>query len=493
MERPRTPRPLRRDVLKASGAALSLPVIGGVAAGQESDGYSPLGRYDIPHAKEVVVDDEGTTAYVALTDGYAVFDVSDPANPEPLVTERELVPENASNPLGRIYDVKQDGDHLVVASQAGSTGVLGYDVSTPSEPERIGFFPIRAAIHNCYVKDGYAYLGALDGEANPVVIVDLETMEEVGRWSVLDDDEQWGEVPFSRRQTHDLYVQDDLAYVALWDTGTWIVDVSDPSNPELVTRFGDHSKDEVTGAGSPSAGLEPPGNSHYVQPNEDGSVVAVGKEAWDAGNSGSGGPGGIHFWDVSDPSSPEEIGAIEPNVAENNAYDGGTWTTSHNFDWVGDRLYTSWYQDGVKVFDVSDPSNPERLSWWRQPEETSIWTAQCAVQDDFYVATSLGTGLNDTEPAALFTFPDEAGEQENRPALPGDSSSSTTSTTTTQTTTVTDDGTETDGGGTTAETDGENDDGDDSDGGSLPGFGVGAALAGLGLGALRYRGNDNDS
>jgi hypothetical protein len=287
-------------------------------------------------------------------------------------------------------------------------------------------------------------------------------------------------VGFRRRQTHDLYVQDDRVYVALWDTGTWILDVSDPSNPEFVTRFGDHSMEELTGAGSQAAGLEPPGNSHYVQPNDDGSVVAVGKEAWDANNSGSGGPGGIHFWDVSDPSSPEEIAAIEPNEADNNAYDGGTWTTSHNFDWDGDRLYTSWYQDGVKLFDVSDPANPERLSWWRQPEETSFWTAQCAVQGDFFVATSLGTSLQNTDVAGLFTFPDEAGEQENPPSLvPEDPS--------TMTTTATDDGTESGGeNGTDGGDDG------DSDGGALAGFGVGAALAGLGLGALRYRGDDSD-
>jgi hypothetical protein len=480
MEPPRTPRPRRRDVLKASGAALALPVVGGAAGAQEADGYSPLGRYDVADAKEVVVGDEGTTAYVALTDGYAIFDLSDPENPEPLVAERGLVPEGESDPLRGIYDVKQDGDYLVVASQGGSTGVLAYDVSTPAEPEEVGFFGIRAAIHNCYVEDGYAYLGALDGDANPVVIVDLETMTEVGRWSVLDHDERWGEVGFRRRQTHDLYLQDDRAYVALWDTGTWILDVSDPSSPEFVTRFGDYSLEEVTGAGSQAAGLEPPGNAHYVQPNDDGSVVAVGKEAWDAENSGSGGPGGIHFWDVSDPASPEEIAAIDPNEADNNAYSGGTWTTSHNFDWEGDRLYTSWYQDGVKLFDVSDPENPEQLSWWRQPEETSFWTAQCAVQGDFFVATSLGTSLQNTEPAALFTFPDEAGEQENRPALPSDESESTTTETVDETT---------DGDETTAGTESETDDSGDeaSDGGSLPGFGVGAALAGIGLGLRRIR------
>ena len=191
---------------------------------------------------------------------------------------------------------------------------------------------------------------------------------------------------------------------------------------------------------------------------------------------------------LSDPESPEKLATIEPEESESNAYRGGTWTTSHNFDWVGDRLYTSWYNGGVKLYDVSDPANPEELAWWRQPDETSFWTAQAAVEGEFFAATSLGSGLDNTDAATVFTFPDEAGDQSDPPSLVDEGSEATTSedgTTATMDgdTTTADDGT-TGMGDETGDGDGGE---DDSDGGGMPGFGIGAALAGLGLGLRRLR------
>ncbi len=489
-------------MLKATGAAgiaAAVPAATAADTSQE-DGYEPIGRYDIPNAKELVMGEDGTTAYVALTDGFATFDLSDPASPELLTEQRGLQPEGESGPLQQIYDVKQDGDSMIVVGPANSGNVSGFftvDVSSPADATVESFYRTEFPIHNSYLDGSHAYLTGNDGEGNPMVVVDIESQEEVGRWSQLEYDEGYAEVPVGRRSLHDIYVQDDRAYLAYWDTGTWVLDVSDPTSPEYVTHFSDYELSELQGSGSQLAGYEPEGNDHYVQPNADGTVVAVGGESWDINGNGSGGPSGIDFWDISDPDSPERLATIEPEESDSNAYQGGTWTTSHNFDWVGDRLYTSWYNGGVKLFDVSDPASPEQLAWWRQPDETSFWTAQAAVEGEFFAATSLGTGLENTDAAAVFTFPDEAGEQANAPSLVEDGSGSEPTTTTTSmdgttTTTGMDGSTTTADGGTTADdgnsgSGGSDDTEEDSDGGGMPGFGVGAALAGLGLGLRRLR------
>jgi hypothetical protein len=484
MDDPRSPA-LRRDVLKASGAALALSA-GGVATAQE-DGYEPLGSVELSGAKELVVGGDGQTAYVALTDGYATVDLSTPASPEAMAVERGLVPEGESDALRQIYDVKQDGDTLIVAGPAngtgrGTSGFFAVDVSDPSDPAVDGFYATDFAIHNCFLRDGYAYLTANDGRENPMVVVDVEAREEVTRWSPVERDEAWGDVPPGRRTLHDLYVQDDRAYLVYWDAGTWILDVSDPASPAFVTRFGHYSLDDLRGSSSRAASMEPPGNAHYVRPSEDGSVVAVGGESWDVGDSGSGGPSGIDLWDLSDPSSPERLSTIEPEPAATNSYGGDTWTTSHNFDFAGDRLYTSWYNAGVKLHDVSDPANPEELAWWMEPEDTSFWAACRGVADGFFVASSLGPSLRETNRAGVYTFPDEPGEQADRPSLTESSSGGTTTATTTDTTTAvaTTNGNESGDDSRSAGSDG-------SDGGEMPGFGVGAALAGLGLGLRRLR------
>ena len=494
MESPRDPAVLRRSVLKATGAAglaAAVPSAAAADAATQEDGYEPTGRYDIPGAKELVTSDDGSTAYVALTDGFAIFDLSDPSSPELVIEERGLSPDSESGPLEQIYDVKQDGDHMIVVGPANSGNVSGFftvDVSSPDDASVEEFYPTEFPIHNSFLHGSHAYLTGNDGQGNPMVVVDIESQEEVGRWSQLEYDEGYGEVPPGRRSLHDIYVQDDRAYLAYWDSGTWIVDVSDPANPEYVTHFSDYSLSELRESDSQLAGYEPEGNDHYVQPNADGTVVAVGGESWDINDNGSGGPSGIDFWDVSDPESPERLSTIEPEESESNAYRGGTWTTSHNFDWVGDRLYTSWYNGGVKLFDVSDPANPEELAWWRRPDETSFWTAQAAVEGEFFAATSLGTGLQNQDAAAVFTFPDEAGDQSDPPSLAEDGSGSETTTTAMDDTTTMDDGTTTADDG--EDGDGGSDDGgsdDDIDGGGMPGFGIGAALAGLGLGLRRLR------
>ena len=472
---------LRRDVLKASGAAFALPTVGRVATAQEG-GYAPLGSADLPGAKELVVGEDGRTAYVALTDGYATVDLSTPGAPEPMAVERGLVPEGETDALGQIYDVKQDGDRLIVAGPAngtgrGTSGFFAVDVSEPSDPAVDGFYATDFAIHNCFLRDGYAYLTANDGRGNPMVVVDVDAGAEVARWSLLDRDEAWGDVPPGRRTLHDLYVQGDRAYLAYWDAGTWLLDVSDPTVPAFVARFGDHTLAELRESSSRSASMEPPGNAHYVQPSDDGSVVAVGGESWDVGDSGSGGPSGIDLWDLSDPSSPERLSTIEPEPAATNSYGGDTWTTSHNFDFAGDRLYTSWYNAGVKLYDVSDPAEPEELAWWLEPDETSFWTACRGVDGDFFVASSLGPSLREPNRAGVYTFPDEPGEQSARPSLTEATSGETSATADATTAAPTGGGNESDGG----------DGSGDSDGGGMPGFGVGAALAGLGLGLRRLR------
>jgi PGF-CTERM protein len=256
---------------------------------------------------------------------------------------------------------------------------------------------------------------------------------------------------------------------------------------------------------------EGPGNDHYVAVNEDATVMAVGGESWDNPTTDGGGPTGIRLYDVSDRTAPEELATIAPEDAPDLTRQG-TWTTSHNFEVANGRLYSSWYEAGVKVHDISDPANPEMLAWWRKPDEAMFWTAQLGVAGDFFVASSYGVRGHFS---GLYTFPDEAGEQSSPPApfetstpytrdtttatptetptatsteTPTDTATETPTETATATATPTEDPTQ-----TTSDPGGDATTDDDGGGQGMPGFGVGAAVAGLGLGAYRYlRRNDGE-
>ncbi|WP_049971729.1 LVIVD repeat-containing protein [Haladaptatus cibarius] len=456
----------RREFLRTAamgGGTAALLASGGVTAQDSQDPYRPLGTVAVEQAKEAVVSDDGKTAFVAATDGFATVDISDPANPTVLAERRGLLEERDDGPMSEIWDAKIDGDRLLVVGPANPAsdvvhGVLLFDVSDPANPNRVAFHETDYPIHNAMYVDGVAYLTANDGDGNPLVMVDTsnDSPTEVGRWSMLDYNSDWSKVDSWVRSLHDVWVQDGTAYLAQWDAGTWLVDVSNPNQPSHIAHFGGEPLDDLASipdGEENDAIIGLPGNDHYVAANEDGSLVVVNKEAWATGDGSSGGPGGISLWDLSNSQNPEQLAEISAPESADPTYDlqgpslfqqfslpqlsslspvgtasahgkchdctggsaiSGQWTTSHNFDIVGDRLYTSWYQGGVKLFDISDPANPEELVWWRDPEQTAFWTSQ-HVSDDFFIGGSMGMDGNGK--GALYTFPNRAGQQENPPSL----------------------------------------------------------------------------
>lgn len=372
-------------------------------------GTAPLGSIDVDGAKEAVVRD-GTTVFLATTDGFAVVDVTQPAEPTVSYRTDAVLDDHDSGPLRGIWDVKADGDRLLVVGPAhgGSDAVYAavvYDVSDP-RPERVTVHETEYPIHNGFLDDGVAYLTGNNFETNPLVTVDATSGEELGRWSLVDDeDDGWTDVEPLLRAIHDVWVHDGVAYVAHWDAGTWILDVADPATPTVLARARGRSAEDLAQVEQVSReGTELPGNDHFVTVDESGSVLGIGVEAWAAESSSDSGPGGIHLYDVSDPAAPQALSHIHPPPTSAPTRDG-VWTTAHNFELVDDRLYSSWYQGGVKVHDLADPAEPREQFHWRDADRAKFWTAQRGVPGEFFVASSWERPEEDG-PGGLFTFPD---------------------------------------------------------------------------------------
>jgi hypothetical protein len=415
----------RRALLRAAGAAAGLASTSGLASGSfgrggaqdgGEEGFAPLGSLAVPGTKEGVVTPDGRYAFLAVTDGFAVVDLADPASPELVFENRSPLGDRTNGPLQQIYDVKHDPatDLLAVVGPANPIagdalqGVVTYDVSDPAAPERVAVHETAFFNHNCDVEDGVVYLCGNDGERNPVVAVDGETGERLGSWSIVSVDERWSGVRSGNWVLHDVSVSDGVVYLAHWDAGTWMVDVSDPTAPSLLAKVRGREPGVFLDMASDVArreNLEPPGNDHFAARGP-GDVVGISVESWSAG-SDDGGPGSVHLYDVSDPAEASPLAELPPPSTEDATY-GGTWTTSHNFEFSGDRLYTSWYGGGVKVHDVSDPAAPVELAHWRDEDAAWFWSAQAATSE-FFVGTSLGSSVADTsgraESAGIYTFP----------------------------------------------------------------------------------------
>jgi hypothetical protein len=70
---------------------------------------------------------------------------------------------------------------------------------------------------------------------------------------------------------------------------------------------------------------------------------------------------GIRIWDFSDPANPVLASTFNTvcsaNPVDESCDSRGTYS-SHNVQVEGDKVYISWYTDGILVVDISDPYHP---------------------------------------------------------------------------------------------------------------------------------------
>jgi hypothetical protein len=508
----------RRSFLASAVTAVTAPSALGAAPAAASrldtTELAPSGTVEAAGVSEVVPAADGVHVFGAAHDAFVVADCSDPTTPS-VVAETAVTVDDQS--LTGIQDVSASGDRALVAGPAGfvgddqAAGAVLFDVSEPANPEQVAALPTTHAIHNAFLDGQTAYLTGSRLPEEPLLVYDVsdDTPEQVGEWSVVDEIPDWGGVNGSMYQCHDVYVREDRAYVAYWDAGTWILDVSDPTTPTPVASIGGVAPSDARGGGIAEI-AQLPGNSHYVRPTPDGTVLAIGREAWNRDRSDDryGGPGGIDLYDVREETDPSFLTALRPPVVQTSGGENHV-NTAHNFGFRGRRLYTSWYTGGVRVYDLSTPTDPQTLGWWAAPGDASVWTARPLASG--FVAASISDPSADREAnrnyanATIYTFPDpdgdapepaatfavdETGVPEQAPNYDLPTTTAAT-TTTTATTTPTTTATTTDGNTQTTAGESTTGDADGSSGGGVPGFGVGAAVAGATLAALhRLRRDD---
>jgi hypothetical protein len=109
------------------------------------------------------------------------------------------------------------------------------------------------------------------------------------------------------------------------------------------------------------------------------------------------GSGGLRIWDVRDPSHPVLLSRFTtPEAGDAELAGRGLWSV-HNPEVRGDTLYASWYSDGIRVVDISQPTRPRELVAWTcagRPAgapPVDIWGV--AVRGDLVLASDRSYGL----------------------------------------------------------------------------------------------------
>lgn len=176
--------------------------------------------------------------------------------------------------------------------------------------------------HNCFIdrSSDILYLAGPSGNAlrllsieNPVEPTFIRNFDEVN-------------------YVHDLFVRNDTAYLNAANQGLMVVDFADPLNP---VQLG--SLDTYPDLGYNHSGwLTDDGNTYVFADETTGMRMKV--------------------CNVSDLSSIEVLSLF--NSEEND------FTVPHNLQIKGNLVYVSHYNDGLQVFDISNPSIPERVAYY---------------------------------------------------------------------------------------------------------------------------------
>ncbi len=151
-----------------------------------------------------------------------------------------------------------------------------------------------------------------------------------------------------------LQVVNDRWYLYLgpfWDSGVTVLDVTDPTSPELV-RW-----------------VQAPENTwHFQVQVADGKMITglerIEHEVWGLDRSKPS-EEGIYVWDVSDATDPKQLAhwrSGSPGGTHRNYYDGGRYVhLAAAAPGVHRHIYRS--------LDIADPANPVEVGRWWLPEQ----------------------------------------------------------------------------------------------------------------------------
>lgn len=246
-----------------------------------------------------------------------VLDISDPANP--VLDETLFLP--APNTSASPQDVKVGDGLLFVGLESDpNDSVAIYDVRDPANRTFLTYVTVPGftTVHNLFYESGFMYLFS----GTSLVIVDLTSFDPDNPPAGDIDTAKWVLNNVGTSFIHDITVAGGRMYVAAWDSGLWVYDVSDVANNAPVFMG------SVAGD-----------NTHSMWPTSDGKYVVTGEE-----RSG----GGILVFEMT-----ESKGLLTFALRDSLAFPVGEASSVHNQVIVGNRLYNSWYAKGLQVFDIN--------------------------------------------------------------------------------------------------------------------------------------------
>ena len=370
---------------------------GGVYAIDVNDPSNPI-QTDFYADYFKAIAGENTKVVSVNDEGYTVFDVSVPGQLELL--------QQIGLP-GFLTDIALKGDYAFT----GSNGIRVFDITDKTSPMQVAYVESKVDLVDISGNIA-AFIPESMGSGNRLSIMDIsdpENIYEMGHRNNM-------------LLTQDAIIQGDYVYVGGWWDGFTVLNISDPTNPSFVTKEFNY----ITG-GLPGvewcyvSDLDVQGNYLYLidyKPFSDDDTKGLyifdisdpenpefisryeqqSQQSWrikvkynyvylaDA-------YGGIEVIDVSDPYTPVTVAYQE------------LMDVAYNLDVANEYVYASCYiLGGVQAINITDPENPTVEGYYYQ---SGLFALNVTANDhDIYIADG-SSGFQIYNHDVIFTDMDE--------------------------------------------------------------------------------------
>jgi choice-of-anchor B domain-containing protein len=279
-------------------------------------------------------------AIIGSTVGAHIFDITNARN-TPVLVSFQPGKDGSSSIIHRDY--KTYKHYLYAVCDEGNSSLQIFDLKyLPDSVHKVyDSQHLCKTSHNIFIDDGRIYFcGLKDSTGTPVTF----------RIASLDDPENpvlLGDLTspaFHLGYVHDVCVRHDTAYLSCASDGMYIYDYTNPVSPALIGII---------------AGYPENGYNHSSSISADGKTIVIADE-----NHGS----GLKVFDISDLSNITLKSIFRSNLLN----DPVKQSIPHNPFILGNKVFISYYHDGVQCFDISNTSSPFQAGYYdTHPEDTS--------------------------------------------------------------------------------------------------------------------------
>ena len=294
----------------------------------DSCNMEKLDQLAIPGASDITgfyQDGREFAAVGSLTKAATFIDIS---NPDSIFEVGSIAPDDKDNWSNMWRDLKYWNRHVYIGTEAPE-GIKVVSVDNPDNPILVNTISDFTNSHNIHIDtDGYLYV--IGAEGHGVWIYELTDHPEnpllVGTW---DGD-----------YFHDIEVYNNKLYgAAIYSGKFYILDVSNKSQPTTLLS---HS------TGSPM--------THDCAVTYDENYLITADER---------GGGHINIWDISDYENINKVSEYKthPQHSMHNVY----------IRPETNLVIMSYYVDGTRILDISDPSNPIEVGYYDTTTSTGLF------------------------------------------------------------------------------------------------------------------------